>query len=107
MVGSSGVAGLRTLPVEASPRTLPAWTVGTSEPPPNIAVTSPATSADRSRPAAAIRHVDEIDADVLLEHLHGEMVLAAVADRGIEQRRLGAARELDEFAQSCSPAPTD
>jgi hypothetical protein len=33
---------------------------------------------------------------LLLEHLHGEMMQAAAADRGVE-RRIGALRERDEF----------
>ncbi len=41
----------------------------------------------------------EVDAPALLEHLHGQVMLAAVADRGVEQRRLGAARECDEVAE--------
>ena len=47
--------------------------------------------AERGRPAAAIRHVDEIDAGLALQHLHRQVMLAAVADRGVEQRRLGLA----------------
>ena len=50
MVGSSGVAGLRTDPVEAKPRSLPDLMVGTTEPPPNIADTSPASTAIAAGP---------------------------------------------------------
>jgi hypothetical protein len=36
---------------------------------------------------------------MLLEQFHRQVVLAAVADRSIEHRRFGAARQLDEFLQ--------
>jgi hypothetical protein len=45
----------------------------------------------------------EVDAGHLLEHLHGQMMLAAVADRAIEQGRLGGAGKLDEGAEIDRP----
>ena len=45
------------------------------------------------------RHVQEVDGGALLEHFHAQLVLAAVAARGISQRRLGRARVFDEFRE--------
>jgi hypothetical protein len=45
------------------------------------------------RPAAAIRHVDELHARLLREQRHGEVADAAATDRGIADRaRLGLGR---------------
>src|SRR5262245_43545220 len=41
----------------------------------------------------------EVDARARLEHFHYQMVLAAVADRSIGERRIRLARLLDEFLQ--------
>src|SRR5215831_12251146 len=41
----------------------------------------------------------EVDAGLLLEQLHGEVMLAAVADGGVEQGRPRAARQCDEGAE--------
>ena len=49
------------------------------------------------RRAAAIRHVKQVDAGALLEHLDAELVLAAVAARGVGQRRLLLARVFDQL----------
>ena len=49
--------------------------------------------------AAAVGNVHEVDARALLQHLHGELVLAAVAARCVVQRRIGLARVLDEFRE--------
>jgi hypothetical protein len=43
--------------------------------------------------------VQEIDPGALLEHLHRQVVLAAVAARRIRQRRRRAARVLDELLE--------
>src|SRR6266508_3825096 len=43
---------------------------------------------------------DEIDAGADLQHYHGEMMLAAVADRGVREGRLGAARVFQELLQA-------
>ena len=51
------------------------------------------------RAAALVRHVNELDAGACFEHFHGEMMLAAVADRSVGERRLGAARVLQEIQQ--------
>ncbi len=41
----------------------------------------------------------EVDAGLLLEQLHGEVMLAAVADGGVEQGRARVARQRDEAAE--------
>ena len=43
--------------------------------------------------------MQEIDAGALLEHLHHEVMLTAVADRGVGERRIRAPRVVDEFLQ--------
>ena len=53
----------------------------------------------RRRAAAFEGDVQQIDAGARLEHLHHQVVLAAVADRGVGERRLGAPRILDELLQ--------
>ena len=50
--------------------------------------------------AALIRHVNELDAGARLQHFHGEVVLAAVADRRVCKRRVGAPRVFQEFLQA-------
>ena len=40
--------------------------------------------------------MNEVDAGLLLEQFHGEVMLAAVADRGVEQRRPRRTRQCDE-----------
>src|SRR5215510_13089467 len=94
MAGKSGSSRERRSPVTANPLSLPACTSGATEPPPNMAATSPAMTP--SGTAAAIRHMHEVDAGLLLEELHGEVMLAAVADGGVEQRRPRCARQCDE-----------
>ena len=49
------------------------------------------------RRAAAIRHMQQVDAGALLEHFDAELMLAAVAARGIGERRLLLARIFDEL----------
>ncbi len=44
--------------------------------------------------------MEQIDARSLLEHLHRQMVLAAVAARRVRKRRIGPLRELDEFLEA-------
>jgi len=58
-----------------------------------------AHEADRRRSAPPIGNVHEVDAGLLLEEYHGQMMLAAIADRRVEQWRLCAARRGDEPAE--------
>ena len=53
----------------------------------------------RRRSASLVRHVHELDARARLEHFHGEMVLAAVADRRVSERRPRALRQVHEIPQ--------
>src|SRR5262249_12244201 len=46
--------------------------------------------------AAFVGHVRELEAARELEHFHGEVMLAAIADRAIGERRVGALGECDE-----------
>jgi hypothetical protein len=51
---------------------------------------------DRGRSAAFVGHMCEIDAGPLLQDFHGQVVVAAVADRSVEQSRAGLSGKLDE-----------
>src|SRR6516165_11337059 len=95
MAGKSGSSRERRCPLTANPLSLPACTSGATEPPPNMAATSPAMTPMAAGPP----HMHEFDAGLLLEELHGEVMLAAVADGGVEQRRPRCARQCDEGAE--------
>ncbi len=51
------------------------------------------------RPTALERNVQQVDLRALLQHLHHEVMLAAVAYRAISEGRIGAPGVFDEFGQ--------
>jgi hypothetical protein len=68
--------------------------------PANIADGVAGNGRRRRRRSALERHVQQIDAGALLQYLHRQMVLAAVAAGSVRQRRRGAAGVLDEFLEA-------
>jgi hypothetical protein len=67
---------------------------GAFELPDQTAAVSPATVAP-----ALERHVQQVDSGAPLEHLHGQVVLAAVAAGGVRERRVRLLRVIDELRE--------
>src|SRR5881409_2361601 len=85
-------------PVKASARRRPALICGAVEVPDIITATSPATVAVVAG-APPLYGTWIMSIPARFQALHGEMVLAAVAARGVLQRRVGAARVFDELRE--------